>query len=147
MVKLLIAGAAITSLFAAAYGLQETEAECGKPPAQAGEKAATIKTLQVDEVDKLLTASPRPFVYDANPIEIYRDGHVPGAKWVDFSRVTADALPADKSAMLIFYCYNEMCGASPAAAKAAVSLGWRNVYLMSGGISGWKKANKSIERN
>lgn len=71
---------------------------------------------------------------------------MPGAKWINFSQVTAAALPPDKNATLIFYCYNEMCGASPAAAKSAVSLGWRNVFLMTAGISGWKKANKTIER-
>lgn len=148
MFKLLISGAATAAILASVYGLHKTEQECGTPPAQAATKAATIKSLQVDEVDKLLASkAPRPFVYDANPIEIYREGHVPGAKWIDFSHVTADALPTDKDAMLIFYCYNEMCGASPAAAKTAMSLGWRNVHLMSAGISGWKKANKTVERS
>jgi rhodanese-related sulfurtransferase len=153
MIKLALLGGAAAVLLASAYGIHEmNEAplECERPRHQADtkpSKTATVKTIQVDEVEKLLSGkAPKPFVFDANPIEVYREGHVPGAKWIDFSHVTADALPADKDAMLIFYCYNEMCGASPAAAKAALGLGWRNVYLMGAGISGWKKANKAVEQ-
>jgi rhodanese-related sulfurtransferase len=148
MLKLLITGAAAAMLLASAYGIHhgnEARPTCGN--SQADAKTPSIKTIDVAEVEKLVTGKPpKPFVYDANPIEIFREGHVPGAKWIDFIHVAADALPTDKDAMLIFYCYNEMCGASPAAAKAAVSLGWRNVSLMSAGISGWKKAKKPVER-
>jgi rhodanese-related sulfurtransferase len=47
------------------------------------------------------------YVFDCNPREEWLEGHVPTAKWVDFSQLTAKSLPADKTATLIFYCQNE----------------------------------------
>lgn len=47
------------------------------------------------------------FVFDCNPHEEYVAGHVPTAKWVEFSHLQPSSLPADKSATLIFYCQNE----------------------------------------
>lgn len=47
------------------------------------------------------------YVYDNNPKEVFEKGHVPGAKWLDASRIVAADLPADKAATLVFYCANE----------------------------------------
>jgi rhodanese-related sulfurtransferase len=62
--------------------------------------------LTVDDVAKKLH-DKTAHVFDCNPREEWAAGHVPGAKWVDFSHVTAADLPADKKATLIFYCENE----------------------------------------
>ena len=32
------------------------------------------------------------------------------------------------------------------AARAAVTLGYRNVYIMSAGIQGWEKAGRPVEK-
>ena len=32
------------------------------------------------------------------------------------------------------------------AARAAVALGYKNVYIMSAGIQGWQKAGKPVEK-
>lgn len=69
-------------------------------------EAGELKTLTVDQVAAKLKA-PKTFIYDNNSQESYKAGHLPGAKWLDDEKVTADALPGDKSAMLIFYCHNE----------------------------------------
>ena len=37
----------------------------------------------------------------------YEQGHIPGARWVGHDEVTAAALPADRNARVVFYCYNE----------------------------------------
>ena len=47
------------------------------------------------------------FVYDNNSPEVFKDAHVPRAKWLHPSEYDAKELPADKSATLIFYCHNE----------------------------------------
>ena len=65
-----------------------------------------LNKLTIDQVAAKLGAK-NTFIYDNNPKESWVDGHVPGAKWLDDEKVTADALPADKKATLIFYCHNE----------------------------------------
>jgi rhodanese-related sulfurtransferase len=47
------------------------------------------------------------YVFDNNDPEVYKQGHVPGAKWLHPSEYDPKSLPADKNATLIFYCHNE----------------------------------------
>ncbi len=71
--------------------------------------AADLRKLTVDEVAARIAANDgHTFVYDDNPKERWQKGHVPGARWVASGDVTADILPPDKSATLIFYCANEL---------------------------------------
>jgi hypothetical protein len=58
--------------------------------------------LSVDEVEKLV-GTPRAFVVDANPEEVFRRNHLPGARWWRTAPL-AQLLPADKDRTLVFYC-------------------------------------------
>jgi len=107
------------------------------------EVAVTLKTLTVDEVASKLK-DPNTFVFDNNSADRYKQGHVPGAKWVRPDEITAASLPADKTATLVFYCANEHCMACHSGAKAALALGYTNVYIMPAGIAGWEKSGKPV---
>ena len=63
------------------------------------------KVMSVADVAKHLH-DKGVYVFDANGETVYADGHVPGATRIDFDAVTADKLPKDKLAKLIFYCKN-----------------------------------------
>ena len=62
--------------------------------------------MTVDEVEAALAKPGSLYVFDANPKDVFDEGHVPGAKWVP-KDVKADMLPADKAAKLVFYCASE----------------------------------------
>ena len=47
------------------------------------------------------------YVFDNNAPDVYKDAHLPHAKWLHPSEYDPKELPADKSATLIFYCHNE----------------------------------------
>jgi|SRR5450432_4217288 3-mercaptopyruvate sulfurtransferase SseA len=69
---------------------------------------AELKSLSVDEVAAKLAANDgKTFMFDANTKDSWIKGHVPGAKWIDDENVTADQLPADRNALLVFYCHDE----------------------------------------
>jgi len=83
---------------------------------------------------------------DVNGTKSYEKGHIPGA--IDFQAYKADladALPADKDALVVAYCANKHCGAYQRAAKMAVDLGYTNVAHYSRGIEGWKEAGEAVE--
>jgi len=81
---------------------------CNRGDSAAAPSEQTLAKLTVDQVAERLAAKDgKTFVFDNNPKRSWVEGHVPGAKWLDEDQVTADALPADKSATLIFYCHNE----------------------------------------
>ena len=84
---------------------------CGKKDeADAGgkDKGGELKSLTVDDVAKKVDAKDgKTFVFDNNSKDRFDKGHVPTAKWVPKDKVTAEVLPGDKAATLVFYCANE----------------------------------------
>jgi rhodanese-related sulfurtransferase len=102
--------------------------------------------LAIDEVARIV-GQPGVYLYDANPREMYDAKHLPGARWIEWDRVSAADLPADRNATLVFYCALEQCSASQTSAARAIALGYRRVFVMPAGILGWKKAGHSVEKS
>jgi 3-mercaptopyruvate sulfurtransferase SseA len=71
--------------------------------------SADLRSLTVDEVSSRIAANDgKTFIYDNNERDRYAKSHVPGAHWLDYDKVTAADLPADKTATLVFYCASEL---------------------------------------
>ena len=88
------------SLLAMAFALL---ALVGLRPARASEE---FGKLTVQEV-KAKLGQKNVYVYDNNAPEVFKDAHLPSAKWLNPSDYDPKSLPADKNATLIFYCHNE----------------------------------------
>lgn len=124
----------------AALALLLIIAACRTPPVEV--EPARLTLLEVEA----LLGKPGVFLFDANPKDFYEHGHLPGARWVQFDAVDARVLPPDRSARLIFYCANELCTASHAAARSALAQGYPNTFLMPEGFIGWKKSGRPLIR-
>jgi hypothetical protein len=59
--------------------------------------------LGVEDVARML-GDPRVEIVDANPLDVFRRGHVPGARWYREGPSLASVLPADKGKRIVFYC-------------------------------------------
>lgn len=106
---------------------------------------AGVKSSTVDEVAQVIAQpSNATAVLDANPESVRSaKGVIPNAiKLSSYDSYALSELPADKNTALIFYCYNEACGASTAAANRAITNGWSNVSVMKAGIIGWNARQK-----
>jgi len=66
--------------------------------------AEPFQMVTLDEVEKMLAAKDVA-VYDANPEEVFRKNHLPGARFVS-GELEANSLPSDKTTRLVFYCAN-----------------------------------------
>src|SRR5690242_10795510 len=86
------------------------------------------------------------YVIDNNKERVWKRVHIPGAKNLDPFDFEERDLPADKEAVLVFYCSDEDCGMAPGGAKRAMQMGYKNVYLMSKGIKGWKAEGLPVEK-
>jgi len=107
-------------------------------------KQATIQNMSVKELATLKQQN-KATVYDANNTDTrQKSGVIPGAKLLTSAvkYEPAKELPANKSDKIVFYCYNEQCGASHQAAKRATEAGWTDVAVLPAGIEGWKAAGQ-----
>lgn len=85
-------------------------------------------------------------VFDVNARGSWLEARVPGAAHLDPQSFDAAALPADRDAMLVFYCSNPLCRKAPNAARRAKHMGWSRAHVMSAGIRGWLGAGLPVER-
>jgi rhodanese-related sulfurtransferase len=118
-----------------AYSCDEHEGQAKKPAIQ----NMTVKQLASAKQEGKAT------VYDANNAETRQSmGVIPGAKLLTSAvkYEPAKELPADKSGKVVFYCYNEQCGASHMAAKRAAEAGYTDVAVLPSGIKGWKDSGQ-----
>ncbi len=101
----------------------------------------TVKQLAVWRAEKAATP------VDANAKEFrLTQGAIPGAILLTSSSgFELRELPLKKDTRLVFYCANEKCSASEAAAQRAVEAGYTNVSVMPEGLFGWKKAGQSTQ--
>lgn len=65
-------------------------------------KAEPFTLVSMDQVEQLLRR-PGVVVVDANPEDVYRKNHLPGARWWR-TRPLAQLLPAEKDRPVLFYC-------------------------------------------
>lgn len=109
--------------------------------------AAEAPEVTHDEFKKLVE-SKKGVIIDANGLDMYNSGHVPGA--VSFAKNEnsfASVLPKDKATPIVAYCGGPMCTAWKEAAKAAEKLGYTNIKHYKGGIKGWTKAGEKVEKS
>lgn len=123
---------------------------CAHKTAEIAETATTDTSWKYPEiVDADFVAQyakvPMPenvMIIDARPKRPkYDKGHIPMAVSIPntkFDKMT-DKLPADKDALLIYYCGGEKCKLSHKSAYKAKALGYKNVKVFSKGFPEWMK--------
>lgn len=89
----------IRRILATAGAIAAVVACAGEKTDRKGEPFALVS---VDEVEKMV-GQPDVFVVDANPEDVFRKHHLPGARWWR-SAPLAELLPAEKERRLVFYC-------------------------------------------
>ena len=114
------------------------------PQGESASPKAVVKEMAPEQLQKMLT-SPAVTVYDCNEPDMHAEAHVPGAKPMVYDEVTADKLPHDLNATIVFYCYSPECPAAATAARTAMGLGFTDVYCMTAGIIGWQDAGLKTE--
>jgi rhodanese-related sulfurtransferase len=111
-------------------------AEAAFEPFHAIVDAAFVKQqiqIPMPENVMLIDSRPRRPKYD--------EGHIPMAVSIpdsQFEKLSAQ-LPADKNALLIFYCGGLACPLSHKSARKAEALGYTNVKVFAEGLPGWLK--------
>lgn len=126
-------------------GVKTAVAVAVKPPV----KLAANETITLDEVQKLVAMGPeqgRYFLFDSRPTPRFLEGAIPTAVNLPFPAFdkNLDKLPADKGALVIFYCSGKTCNMSPGSLAKAKKLGYTNAKVFIEGMPAWTKKQPGV---
>jgi len=113
-----------------------------KPPVS----LATEETVSLAEVERLVALGPEKgnyFLVDCRPAPRFQEGNIPTAVNLPFPAFDklVDKLPAEKGALIIYYCSGKTCNMSPGSLRKAQKLGYTNVKVFVDGMPGWYAKN------
>jgi rhodanese-related sulfurtransferase len=116
-----------------------------KPPV----KLAAHETATLEEVQSLVSLGPEKgkyFLFDSRPASRFQEGSIPTAVNLPFPAFDklVDKLPADKNALVIFYCSGKTCNMSPGSLAKARKLGYTNAKVFIDGMPGWYTRNFGV---
>jgi rhodanese-related sulfurtransferase len=128
-----------------AAGVKTATLVAVKPPVE----VAAAERLNLEDVQKLVALGPgkgKYFLFDSRPPVRFQEGNIPTAVNLPFPAFDANAskLPADKSALVIFYCSGKTCNMSPGSLAKAKKLGYTNVKVFVDGMPGWYSRNYGV---
>jgi len=107
-----------------------------------------MPTLTVEALAAIIDAKSPVVLLDARSGKWDDGRRIPGAKSLNAGskdEEIAGVLPA-KDALVVTYCSNPKCQASPELAKRLRELGYKNVIELPAGIDGWEAAGRKIEK-
>jgi rhodanese-related sulfurtransferase len=105
-----------------------------------------VKVAKQDLVDfafvqKLVEQRTGNFMLiDSRPLPRFQQGTIPGAVNVPYPSwdKVVNRLPADKSALLVFFCQGVTCQMSPLSQRKAIALGYKNTKVYHEGVPEWQ---------
>jgi len=126
-------------------GVKTAVAVAVKPPV----KLAANETITYEELQKLVAMGPekgRYFLFDSRPTPRFLEGAIPTAVNLPFPAFdkNLDKLPADKGALMVFYCSGKTCNMSPGSLAKAKKLGYTNAKVFIEGMPAWTKKQPGV---
>jgi len=111
--------------------------------ATAADKASGHKRVGVEEFQKILKTQ-KLTVLDVRTPDEYKTGHIKGAININFydKDFKKKVSKLDKSKAYLMHCHSG--GRSGKASKMMVEAGFRLIYDLAPGMSGWLKARKPV---
>ena len=122
---------------------------------QPGQAATRIKKIvfglppgveiSVEELLKIMTGGQAYNLFDARPVKRFGDAHIPSARPAfPKDENFLSLLPADKDALLVFYCGGPTCPYTGEAVGKAQEAGYTNLKGFQAGLPGWKKSKLPV---
>ncbi len=99
------------------------------------------KTISVEDSETLIT-EVKPMILDCRDLKDYRQGHLDGALHIHEGLKESLIKKGDKERSLLIYCYYGH--ASEHLAEFFSDFGFKDVYSLSGGYSGWKEKHQAV---
>lgn len=107
-----------------------------------------MKSISIEELKNKLTTEKELILVDVLEETDFKRSHIKGAVNIPLKRIATEAKKRfDKEDLIVVYCSNYNCSASPTAAKKLENIGFKNVYDYEGGKKEWENAGLPMEFN
>lgn len=118
---------------------------CGAVFAEDRKSGEGVKHVKAEEAASLVKEG-KVQVLDVRTADEYKEGHIKGAKNIDFTENSFESEVAklDKTKPWLVHCQSGR--RSTESLEALQKLGFQHVYHLDGGIKGWKEAGKPLEK-
>jgi rhodanese-related sulfurtransferase len=104
-----------------------------------------VKFIPLDQLLEMKTNSDVFTLIDVLSPENFKEGHLPGAINIPTEQIEQQSAGFDKKDTLIVYCAGYTCGASTAATRKLLDLGYKNTLDFKGGKKAWQEAGFDLE--
>lgn len=106
-----------------------------------------MKVIDRAEVQARLADGKPIRILEALPPKYFHQGHLPGAKQLDFADAVghAERLHVNKADRIVIYCASDTCANSHQAAEALSTAGYVDVSVYAGGKKDWTEAGLPLE--
>lgn len=118
---------------------------CGAVLAEDKKAADGVTHVRAAEAEKLVKDG-KITVLDVRTPDEYKEGHIAGAKNIDFTdnSFESEAAKLDKTKTYLVHC--QAGGRSTKSLEVLKKLGFQSVYHLDGGFKDWKGEGKAVEK-
>jgi rhodanese-related sulfurtransferase len=104
----------------------------------------SIDTIPAERVKRLLDSGSRLVLVDLRPAKEFQENRLPGARSIPTTELLKRFEEIPKSGQVVLYC---ACTINEIAERAAFLefRGYRNIFVMAEGYSGWVKRGYPLE--
>jgi rhodanese-related sulfurtransferase len=123
----------------------EDASSAPEPSGSSEETAAQVRNIDAEEASQLVEKNAELVVLDVRTPEEYREGHIAGAKNLDFhaSDFEKQLSQLDKDKPYLVHCASG--GRSSNTREMMKSFDFTQIYHLDGGFNAWKEAGKPVE--
>ena len=101
-----------------------------------------VKLISLADLKKKLDSKEDLLLADVNPRDRFDKHHIKGATFVDYETAARwfvqNKVPKGK--LVVLYCENTMCTASPIVSNKLAKMGYTRVFEFHEGVQAWMKA-------
>lgn len=108
-------------------------------------EGAEINYITADELNAKLNKSEDIIILDVRSEDSYMTEHIKNAVNISYDKLGGRTGDLDKTKEIIIYCSDYDCGLSANAVSLLAKLGFKNVFVLEGGIESWQDKGYPVE--